>query len=93
MQALLADVLQRLGHPAPTRRVPIARALRAASVLERAWRVLRLPGEPPVTRYGVGVLSWSKTFDPTRMLDVLGPPAISVAEGVDRFVAWQREQP
>jgi nucleoside-diphosphate-sugar epimerase len=92
MQALLVDVLGRLGHAAPTRRVPIARALRAAAALERVWRVLRLRGEPPVTRYGVGVLSWSKTFDPTRMLEILGPPAISVSEGVDRFVAWQREQ-
>lgn len=92
MQALLLSVLERLGYDAPTRGVPISRALRAATVIERAWRLLRLPGEPPITRYGVGVLSWSKTFDPTKMLEVLGPPAISTDEGVDRFVTWQREQ-
>lgn len=91
IQAMLLDVITRLGFDPPTREVSVATAMRAAGVLERTWRLLHLPGEPPITPYGVGVLSWSKTFVPDRMLRDLGEPKVSVAEGVERFVAWQRE--
>ncbi|HWJ09630.1 MAG TPA: NAD(P)-dependent oxidoreductase [Nocardioides sp.] len=91
IQAMLLDVIDRLGLQPPTREVSLTTAMRAATVLERTWRLLHLPGEPPITPYGVGVLSWSKTFVPDKMLRDLGPPQVSVAEGVDRFVAWQRE--
>lgn len=91
IQALLLEVIDRLGLQPPTREVSLTTAMRAATVLERTWRLLRLPGEPPITPYGVGVLSWSKTFVPDRMLRDLGAPRISVAQGVDEFVAWQKE--
>lgn len=90
IQAMLLEVIDRLGLEPPTREVSLTTAMRAATVLERAWRLLHLPGEPPITPYGVGVLSWSKTFVPDKMLRDLGTPQVSVAEGVDRFVAWQR---
>jgi nucleoside-diphosphate-sugar epimerase len=90
MQALLVEVLDRLGFPPPRREVSIGTALRAAFVLERTWRLLHLPGEPPITRYGVGVLSWSKTFVPDKMLNDLGPPGISIEKGVAEFVEWQK---
>ena len=92
MQALLVDVLDRLGFPPPRREVGIGTALRAATVLERTWRLLHLPGEPPITRYGVGVLSWSKTFDPDKMLRDLGAPGISIEKGIAEFVDWQKER-
>lgn len=91
IQAMLLDVIARLGFDPPTREVSLTSAMRAAAVLERTWRLLRLPGEPPITPYGVGVLSWSKTFVPDRMLRDLGAPAVSVAQGVEEFVAWQRD--
>lgn len=90
IQRVLDDVVARLGFDAPRREVDVRTAMRAARVLETTWRVFRLPGEPPITPYGVGVLSWSKTFVPDKMLRDLGPPAVSVDEGVERFVAWQR---
>lgn len=92
IQAMLLEVIDRLGLQPPTREVSLTTAMRAATVLERTWRLLHLPGEPPITPYGVGVLSWSKTFVPDKMLRDLGAPQVSVAEGVDRFVAWQRER-
>ena len=92
LQAVLLEVLERLGVPLPTRTLPIPVALAAGRLLETLWRVGRLRGEPPVTRYGIGVLAWSKTYDPTRMLTDLGRPAVSTAEGIARYVAWQREQ-
>lgn len=91
IQAMLLDVIGRLGFDPPSREVSLTTAMRAATVLERIWRLLHLPGEPPITPYGVGVLSWSKTFVPDRMLRDLGKPQVSVADGVDRFVAWQKD--
>jgi len=92
IQALLLDVLARLDLQPPARRVRIGAALRMATVAEWLWRGLRLRGEPPLTRFGVGVFAYSKTFDPARMLADLGPPSVSIATGIDDFIAWQRAQ-
>lgn len=92
LQALLHRVLAELGLPAPRRQVKVGTALRAATVLEAVWRLLRLRGEPPATRFGVGVFAYSKTFDPARTLADLGAPSVSLDEGVQRFIAWQRAQ-
>ena len=92
LQALLLDVLSKLGLPAPTRRVKIATAMRMAGALEWLYRTLRLSGEPPITQFGVGVFAYSKTFDVSRALADLGPPSLALREGVERFVAWQRGQ-
>lgn len=87
---LLDEVLKRLGLPLPRHALSVDRALRLADRVETLYRWLRLPGEPPVTRFGVGVFAYSKTFDVGRMLRELGPPQVSVSEGIERFIAWQR---
>jgi nucleoside-diphosphate-sugar epimerase len=93
IQRLLLQVLEALDLPRPTRRVRVRTAMAAATALEIGWRLFRLPGEPPVTRFGVGVLAWSKTFDVSRAVRDLGPPSVSIADGVEAFVRWQRQQP
>ncbi|MCC6992543.1 MAG: NAD(P)-dependent oxidoreductase [Acidobacteria bacterium] len=92
IQAFLLDVFARLGLPAPRRTVSVRWAMAAAGVTEMLWTLLRREGEPPITRFGVGVFAWSKTFDASRMLADLGPPSVSIAEGVDAFVRWQQAQ-
>jgi len=92
IQDFLLDVFARLGLPAPTRRVSLRTAMAAAAVTETIYRAFRLRSEPPVTRFGVGVFAWSKTFDVTRALTDLGPPAVSLEAGVEAFVRWQRGQ-
>lgn len=92
IQAFLLDVFARLGLPAPRRRVKVSWAMAAAGVTEAVWTLLRRPGEPPVTRFGVGVFAWSKTFDVRRMLDALGPPSVSIDDGVAAFVRWQQDE-
>lgn len=92
LQELLHRVLRALDLPVPRRRVRVAIALRAATALEWLWRLGRLRGEPPATRFGVGVFAYSKTFDPRRTLADLGPPSVALDEGVQRFIAWQRAQ-
>lgn len=88
----VTDVLARLGLPTPTHRVPVERAMLLAGVVEKIYACLPFFGEPPVTRFGVSVFAYSKTFDVSKALRDLGPPAVSLQDGVERFVAWQKGQ-
>jgi nucleoside-diphosphate-sugar epimerase len=93
LQAFLLDIFGRLGLPAPRRRVSVRTALLAAAALETVHGLLHLRGEPAITRFGVGVFAWSKTFDVQKALADLGPPSVPLANGVAAFVEWQRAQP
>lgn len=88
----LLEFFAKLGIPAPRRRVAVWKAMLAAGLIERFYALLRPGHEPPITRFGVHVFAYSKTFDVSRMLRTLGPPRVSLAEGVERTVAWEREQ-
>ncbi len=44
--------------------------------------------EPPITRFGVHVFAYSKTFDVSKMLHTFGPPPQSVDQAVDEFIQW-----
>ena len=92
IQDFLLDVFRRLDLPAPTRRVSVRTAMAAAAATEGLYRLLHLSSEPPITRFGVGVMAWSKTFDVQKALAELGPPSVSISQGVDNFVKWQRDQ-
>ena len=92
LQEFLAEVFKRLAIPLPKRRVHVHTAMRAATVTEWLYRTLRLAGEPPVTRFGVGVFAYSKTFDVSLAVRDLGPPSVPLAEGFERFIDWQRAQ-
>jgi nucleoside-diphosphate-sugar epimerase len=89
----LGGVLAELGIPAPRRRVPVRRAMLAATVIERCYALLPFLGEPPLTRFGVSAFAYSKTFNVAKAVRDLGPPAVSLTDGVGRFVRWQRQQP
>ncbi len=88
--SFLADVFAQLGLPQPTQRVSAQRAMRLAGLIETLYRAAPFLGEPPITRFGVSVFAYSKTFNVAKTLRDLGPPSISVSEGVARFVDWQR---
>jgi 2-alkyl-3-oxoalkanoate reductase len=92
LQALVLTVLERLGIPAPRRQFKVSTAMRLATLTEWTYRLFRLAGEPPITRFGVSVFAYSKTFDTTRMLTDLGEPSVSLDEGIDRFITWQKAQ-
>ncbi len=94
LQAFLLGVLERLGYPAPRRQVPLGLAMTLAGVSEWISAVFLGYREPPVTRFGVSVFAYDKTFDVRRCLDELGPPPFSLAEGVERLTAdWERGRP
>jgi nucleoside-diphosphate-sugar epimerase len=92
LQALLHDVLRRLKLPAPSWKVKVGTAMKASVAMEWVWRTLKLRGEPPLTRFGVGVFAYSKTFDPSRTLHDLGQPSVALDDGVARFIEWQEQQ-
>ncbi len=92
LQLLLLDVLRRLDMPLPTRKVPVHRAMRIAAAVEYMYRALRINTEPPVTRFGVSMFAFSRTFDVSRAVADFGPPAVSLDDGVTRFVSWQRAE-
>jgi nucleoside-diphosphate-sugar epimerase len=84
----LSDVFQKLDIPLPRRRVSIRRAMFLAWLLEGFYGLCWPQREPPITRFGVHVFAYSKTFDVSRMLVTMGPPRVPQRVGVERFVAW-----
>jgi len=89
----LLELFGRLGFPAPTRRVPVSRALWAAWLLEGIYTLLPFLGEPPITRFGVHVFAYSKTFDVRKMLAAMGPPRVSLRDGLERIVEDLQRRP
>ncbi len=59
----LNDVFAGLGLAPVTRRVPAGVAYAAGALLEGAWSILGLAGEPPMTRFVAKQLSTSHTYD------------------------------
>jgi len=89
----LFGVFDRLGIPRPRRRVSARTAMVVAGGLELFHRLFRPRVEPAITRFGVHVFRYSKTFDIAKAKRVLGPPRVSLAEGLDRTVEWFRRYP
>ncbi len=67
-------------------RVPASLAYAAGGILELAYRVLPLKGEPPMTRFVARQLSTSHWYDLTAARRDLGySPAVTVEEGLRRL--------
>jgi nucleoside-diphosphate-sugar epimerase len=88
LSAFLLDILRLLDIPAPRRRVSVRKAMLAAGLLELLYAIVSPNKEPPITRFGIHVFAYSKTFDVSKMLAAMGPPRVSLAEGAERTVAW-----
>ncbi len=92
IQSFLLRIFAELGLATPTRSIPRDRALLIGTALEWIFKCVLPWKEPPITRFGVGVLGFSKTFDASKSLRVLGPPSVGLEEGLQRFIAWQKQQ-
>ena len=88
----LMDVFDRLGIPRPTRRVSARTAMLAAGCLEAFHHLFRPRVEPAITRFGVHVFRYSKTFDVSKAKRVLGPPRVPLSIGLERTVYWFRTE-
>ena len=68
----LERMLATQGVSVPDKSVPAGVATAAAAGAERAWRLLRRPGPPPLTRFAVWVSSKECTLDISRARTELG---------------------
>lgn len=79
------DVLQRAGVPPVTKSIPAGAAWRIGSLLECAYRLLRVRGEPPMTRFMAAQLSTSHWYDVSAASRDFGyAPQITIEEGLRR---------
>lgn len=92
IQSFLLRIFAALDLPTPTRSIPRKRALVIATAIEWFFKCFIPWKEPPITRFGIGVLGFSKTFDVSQCLRVLGPPSVSLEEGLQHFIHWQKQQ-
>ena len=79
----ITRLLATQGIDAPTRSVPTSVARAVAATSEAAWRLLRLPGRPPLTRLTVWVSGLETTIDITRAREELGyAPVKTIDQGL-----------
>lgn len=82
----LNRVLAEAGLPPATKSMAVWKARLAGRVLEWVYRILRLPGEPAMTRYVANQLATSHWYDITAAKRDLGyEPRVSVEEGLKRL--------
>lgn len=90
--SFLKTILNKLDINVQFKPVSIGKAMFFAGLIENVYRILPIKSEPPITKFGVGVFSYSKTFDVSDTQKVLGLPPYTTEQGVERFVKWQKEQ-
>ena len=84
----LNRVLKDAGVAPVTRSVPVWLARMGGRFLERFYKLFRLSGEPPMTRFVASQLSTSHWFDISAARRDLGyEPLVSVEEGLRRLAA------
>lgn len=83
---LVEDTLKKMGYHPALKKINYRLVFAIASVSERINKTFHL-GEPVLTRYGVGLLRYSQTFDITRARQILHyKPVITTGESVDEFI-------
>jgi len=85
----LNRLLERLGIPPVTRRVPLGVAQAAGAAAEAVWSILGLAGEPPMTRFVALQLARSHWYDMAPAREAFGyTPVVGPLEALDATVSW-----
>jgi nucleoside-diphosphate-sugar epimerase len=86
---MIDAILTAAGRPPVRGRVSHRFARSAGWACEAVYRMLRLPGEPPMTRFVADALARHHWFDIGAARRDLGyTPRVSTAEGLERLAAW-----
>jgi len=84
----IGRILDGVGVARPKRTVSVPAARRAGAVLEVVYKLLRLPGEPRMTRFVAQVLGSSHWYCIDAAQRDLGwTPAVGLEEGLERLIA------
>jgi nucleoside-diphosphate-sugar epimerase len=84
----ISEMLRARGVEPPERSVPTAVASALARGGELAWRLLPLPGEPPLTRFALWAASQECTIDDSKARRELGyAPIVSREQGLAELAA------
>jgi nucleoside-diphosphate-sugar epimerase len=90
---IVNDLLRAADAPQVDASVPFAVAYAAGAVLEGAWTLLRLAGEPPMTRFLAEQLSTPHWYDISAAARDFGyVPRVPIAEGLARTAGWWRRE-
>jgi nucleoside-diphosphate-sugar epimerase len=77
----------------PVKRVPKFLALFAANLIELKVKLLNGKKEPPLTKYGVGILSNHFTLNITKAKEKLNyKPIMNTFEGINEYILWHKSQ-
>jgi 2-alkyl-3-oxoalkanoate reductase len=91
VRRIVNDMLAAAGVPPVQASVPYAIAYAAGVLLEPAWKLLHLDGEPPMTRFLAEQLSTPHWYDISAAQRDFGyAPKVSMDEGLQRLAAWWR---
>ena len=91
---MIDAILKAAGRPPVRGSVSHRFARTAGWVCEALYRMLRLPGEPPMTRFVADALARHHWFDIGAARRDLGyAPRVSTADGLDRLAAWFAHHP
>lgn len=82
------ELLAALGEPPLTKRISLSAASRLGGICEIIWRLFRLQGEPPMTRFIAAELAKDHWFDLSAAKRDLGyTPTVTMAAGTAELIA------
>lgn len=88
-RAFIDAIASTFGRPPARQSVPFAVAWCLACLLEGAYRLLPMPGSPPLTRYRISLFRGDLVFSPAKAVRELGyRPAIGLEEGLRQTRGW-----
>ncbi|MBC2600383.1 NAD-dependent epimerase/dehydratase family protein [Puniceicoccus vermicola] len=86
-------VLEATGRAPVRKKISLKLALLAGTVCEGIWKIGRLGGEPPMTRFVAKELATDHWFSSAGAREVLGyEPVVSMEEGVERYLEALRNE-
>lgn len=90
----MVDAILAAADLPPVRRsISAAAAMRIGTLMEWFYRTLRLPGEPPMTRFVAQELATAHWFDIRAAKTDLGyRPQVSTRDGLNRLRAWLQSE-
>ena len=90
---MIDAILAAAGKPPVRRSIPAGLAGLSGALLEGVYRLLRIPQEPPMTRFVARELATAHWFDIGAARRDLGyEPRVSTAEGLERLAAWLHQR-